>query len=120
MQRRLPKRGFRNPLADLVAAVNVGDLELFDVGAVVDAQALRQARLVQGRVDVIKVLGDGDLTKKLTVSAHRFSRGAVAKIEAAGGKAITLPAPTRRATDAAEAGEAAPAKTAKAKTPKAK
>src|ERR1043165_5138275 len=62
IQRRLPKRGFRNPLADVVANVNVGALEVFDAGATVDGAALRAKRLVQGRYDVLKVLGQGDLT----------------------------------------------------------
>ncbi|UQA61515.1 50S ribosomal protein L15 [Polyangium aurulentum] len=91
IQRRLPKRGFRNPLAAIVANVNIGDLEVvFDNDAQVDLAALRDKRLVQGRFDLIKVLGDGELTKKLTVSAHRFSKSAIAKIEQAGGKAIVL------------------------------
>jgi len=91
IQRRLPKRGFRNPLAAIVASVNIGDLEVvFDNDAQVDLAALRDKRLVQGRFDLIKVLGDGELTKKLTVSAHRFSKSAIAKIEQAGGKAIVL------------------------------
>ena len=90
IQRRLPKRGFRNPLAAIVANVNVGDLEIFEAGADVNQDALEGKRLLQGRYDLIKVLGDGELTKKLTVTAHRFSKGAIAKIEAAGGKAIVL------------------------------
>lgn len=91
IQRRLPKRGFRNPLAAIVVNVNIGDLEVvFDNDAQVDATALRDKRLVQGRFDLIKVLGDGELTKKLTVTAHRFSKSAIAKIEQAGGKAIVL------------------------------
>lgn len=108
IQRRLPKRGFRNPLADIVANVNVGDLEAFDAGASVDAQALRGARLVQGRFDQIKVLGDGELTKSLTVTAHKFSRSAQQKIEAAGGKAVVLPPPARKPVkkDADKAGAA--------------
>src|SRR5262245_4388626 len=77
IQRRLPKRGFRNPLADVVANVNVGSLEVFEAGASVDAAALREKRLLQGRFDVLKVLGHGELTKKLTVTAHRFSKGAI-------------------------------------------
>jgi large subunit ribosomal protein L15 len=93
IQRRLPKRGFRNPLADVVANVNVGALEVFDDGAAVDIAALRERRLVQGRVDAVKILGDGDLTKKLTVSAHRFSKGAISKIEKAGGQAVVLARP---------------------------
>lgn len=91
IQRRLPKRGFRNPLADTVVQVNVGDLEaVFESGAQVDLEALKANRLVQGRFDLVKVLGDGELTKKLTVTAHRFSKSAIAKIEQAGGKAIVL------------------------------
>lgn len=101
IQRRLPKRGFRNPLADIVVNVNVGALEAFDDGAQVDLIALHERRLVQGRFDVLKILGDGELTKKLTVTAHRFSKGAVEKIEKAGGKAIVLatPAPQGNSTD---------------------
>lgn len=91
MQRRLPKRGFRNPLALRVANVNVGALEVFDAGATVDVEALKAKRLVQGRYDLIKVLGDGELTKSLTVHAHAFSAGALSKIEAKGGKAVPLP-----------------------------
>jgi large subunit ribosomal protein L15 len=91
MQRRLPKRGFRNPLAARVANVNVGALEVFDAGATVDLEALKQKRLVQGRFDLVKVLGDGELTKSLTVHAHGFSAGAIAKIEAKGGKTVSIP-----------------------------
>src|SRR5262245_62227578 len=61
IQRRLPKRGFRNPLAAVVANVNVGALEAFDAGASVDGAALRDKRLVRGRFDVLKVLGHGAL-----------------------------------------------------------
>jgi large subunit ribosomal protein L15 len=96
LQRRLPKRGFRNPLADRVANVNVGSLEIFDAGASVDAAALRDKRLIGGRFDMLKVLGHGDLTKKLTVTAHRFSAGAIEKIEKAGGKAVQLAPPPPR------------------------
>src|SRR5690349_21724105 len=63
IQRRIPKRGFRNPLADLVVNVNVGELELFADGAEVNAAELRAKRLVRGRFDQLKVLGDGELTK---------------------------------------------------------
>jgi len=91
IQRRLPKRGFRNPFAAIVATVNLGDLEaVFDNGAVVDMAALESKRLIQGRYDLIKVLGDGDLTKKFTISAHRFSKSALAKITQAGGQANVL------------------------------
>jgi large subunit ribosomal protein L15 len=90
IQRRLPKRGFRNPFAAIVANVNIGDLEVFEDGAQVDLAAMQGKRLVQGRFDLVKVLGDGELTKKLTVTAHRFSKSAATKIEQAGGKAIVL------------------------------
>lgn len=103
IQRRLPKRGFRNPLADVVVNVNVGDLEAFEDGAQIDAAALQDRRLVQGRFDVLKILGDGDLTKKLTISAHRFSKSAIAKIEKAGGKAVVLPRISPRQTSEASA-----------------
>jgi large subunit ribosomal protein L15 len=93
LQRRAPKRGFNVPFPVASVLVNVGALERFDAGSVVDEAALRSARLVQGKVDRIKILGMGDLTKALTVSAHGFSKSAVAKIEKAGGKAIVLSAP---------------------------
>jgi large subunit ribosomal protein L15 len=93
MQRRLPKRGFRNPFPSTVAEVNVGDLDRFEKGASVDEKALRDARLVSGAIDRIKILGDGTVTKPLTVTAHAFSKSAAAKIEAAGGKAVLLAPP---------------------------
>src|SRR5688500_16231059 len=63
IQRRLPKRGFNNPLADRILALNVGELEVFDAGADVSLDSLREKRLVRGRFDALKILGDGDLTK---------------------------------------------------------
>ncbi len=87
LARRLPKRGFNNPFADKVAEVNVGSLEIFGAGAKVDETALRDHGLVKGRCDKIKILGTGDLTKSLTVTAHSFSKAAQQKIEKAGGKA---------------------------------
>ncbi|AKT36637.1 50S ribosomal protein L15 [Chondromyces crocatus] len=98
IQRRLPKRGFRNPFGDIVATLNVGALEVFNDGDHVDLASLRQKRLIRGRFDAVKVLGNGDLTKRLTVSAHQFSRSALSKIEAAGGKAVPV---ARIASDAA-------------------
>jgi len=89
IQRRLPKRGFNVPFPVTTVAVNVGDLERFDAGTV-DEQALRAARLVQGRDVRIKVLGDGEISKKLTVSAHAFSASAKEKIEKAGGSVVIL------------------------------
>ena len=90
LQRRLPKRGFRVPSPELTVSLNVADLERFDAGATVDEAALRGARLVQDRGCRIKILGEGDLTKKLTVVAYKFSDSAREKIEAAGGKVVVL------------------------------
>jgi large subunit ribosomal protein L15 len=90
IQRRLPKRGFRVPFPQVTVALNVADLERFDVGATVNEAALRAARLVQGRDVKIKILGDGELKKKLTVEAHAFSASASEKIAKAGGKAVVI------------------------------
>ncbi len=106
MQRRLPKRGFRNPLADRVVNVNIGELELFSDGAEVNPTTLKAARLVRGQFDELKVLGEGELTKKLTVHAHRFSKGAIAKIEKAGGKAVVIAPAVARAKAADASSEA--------------
>jgi large subunit ribosomal protein L15 len=90
LQRRLPKRGFRNPFSAVTAAVNVGDLEVLTPGTTVDERVLLERGLVRGRFDRIKILGNGELTKSMTVSAHAFSKSAVAKIEKAGGKVVVL------------------------------
>ena len=93
--RRVPKRGFNNRWALKVAVVNVGDLEgLFDVGDEVTPATLAEKSLATGRYDVLKVLGDGELTKRLKVSAHRFSKSAKAAIEKAGGEVVVLPGKT--------------------------
>ncbi len=68
----------------------MGDLEVFAVGAHVDPQALKAQGLVKGRYDKIKILGNGDLTKAVTVSAHAFSKGAAEKIQKAGGKIVLV------------------------------
>ncbi len=84
--RRIPKRGFNNfRHGTRYLAVNLEVLNRFDEGARVDEAALRSAGLANGRGDGIKILGDGELTRKLTVSAHAFSASAKAKIEAKGG-----------------------------------
>lgn len=85
LHRRLPKRGFTNIFKKEYAVVNLSDLERFDNGATVDEAALREAGLVKGRHDGVKVLGNGKLSKKLTVSARKFSESARKSIEAAGG-----------------------------------
>lgn len=92
LQRRLPKRGFNNPFPTKTAEVNVGDLEIFAAGAKVDEKALREHGLVKGACDKIKILGEGELTKAVIVTAHSFSKTAAAKIEKAGGKAQLLAA----------------------------
>ena len=109
IQRRLPKRGFRNPFADIVAEINVGELEAFDAGATVDESVLREFGLLRGRADKVKILGDGDLTKKLVIRAHAFSKGAAEKITKAGGQAVVL-APTEPKPVQPKAEAKAPAK----------
>ena len=87
LQRRVPKRGFNNIFAKRYAIVNVGDLERFEDGFRVDFDSLKAAGLVKKKFDGLKVLGDGELTKKLTVVASKFSNSAKMKIENLGGKA---------------------------------
>ena len=86
LQRRIPKRGFNNIFRKYVVAINVGTLNKFEDGAVVDIAALADKGIVKNSFDSVKILSNGTLTKKLTVKANAFSKGAVAKIEAAGGK----------------------------------
>jgi large subunit ribosomal protein L15 len=91
ISRRIGKRGFNNRWAKTVRVVNVGDLQrAFEAGDVVDPQALRAAGLANGRADFVKILADGELNKKLTVSAHRFSKAAAEKIRQAGGEVVVL------------------------------
>lgn len=90
LQRRIPKRGFVNIFARNIKEVNVGTLEKFEDGAVVDTQALIDAGIVKTCCDGIKILGNGSLTKKLTVKVTAFSSAAKEKIEAAGGKAEVI------------------------------
>jgi len=87
LYRRLPKRGFTNPLRKEYAIVNVEALNRFHEGTVVTPELLVAEKLVKNVKDGIKILGDGELKVKLTVQAHKFSRSAIEKIEAAGGKA---------------------------------
>lgn len=94
IQRRLPKRGFKSPFPVLTAAVNVGDLDAFPGGANVDLRALEERGLVKGRFDRVKVLGGGELTKAVTVTAHAFSKAAADKIRKAGGSVVVV-APAR-------------------------
>ena len=97
--RRIPKRGFHNRFAASVAIVNLEDLEqAFAAGDQVNPETLHAKRITRGQFDILKVLGNGQLTKALVVSAHRFSRSAMEKIQQAGGQAIVLPgkAPVKR------------------------
>ncbi len=87
LQRRIPKRGFNNVFASEYVSINVDVLNRFEDGAVVDAEAISKAGIVKNTRDGIKILGRGELTKKLTVVAAAFSATAKEKIEAAGGKA---------------------------------
>jgi large subunit ribosomal protein L15 len=92
--RRIPKRGFTNAWALTIAEINVGDLEeLFDSGAAITPDSLREAGIIKHRFDQLKILGDGELTKKLNISAHRFSASAKEKIEKAGGSLTIIPGP---------------------------
>jgi large subunit ribosomal protein L15 len=89
LQRRIPKRGFHNPFHTGYQVVNVGDLNKLE-GDKVTLETLLSARLIRNRTEPLKVLGNGAVTKAIEVSAHAFSKSAVAKIEAAGGKAVRL------------------------------
>ena len=126
LYRRIPKRGFNNAqFATQYLPVNVGDLEKFENNARIDAEAIRKAGLANGHSDGVKILGAGELTKKLIVSAHAFSASARTKIEARGGscevvgaKGATAPAAPAKAERARTAPAKAEAEGAKA--PKAK
>lgn len=98
LARRLPKRGFKKHNRDIVAAINVSQLEMFDAGAKVDERALRERGIIKGRADRIKILGKGDLTKSVTVTAHSFSKSAQEKIAKAGGKTVLVAAAAAAAT----------------------
>ena len=90
LYRRLPKRGFKNTFAKKYAEVNVEQLNCFDNGAVVDPAALIEADILKNVLDGVRVLGNGELTKSLTVQAQGFTKSAQQKIEAAGGKAEVI------------------------------
>jgi large subunit ribosomal protein L15 len=90
--RRIPKRGFNNRWAETVAVVNLDVLERnFAGGEEVTVASLRNKSIIGGRYDQVKILGNGELTKKLKIAAHRFSQTARDKIEKAGGEVVVLP-----------------------------
>ena len=88
--RRLPKRGFNNIFKKEYSIVNLKDIERFDNGTHVNPEKLMEVGLVRKALDGVKVLGDGEITKPLTVSAHKFSKVAIEKIQAAGGEIKVL------------------------------
>ena len=88
--RRIPKRGFKNRNTLTIVGINVSALEVFDNGTEVNVEALMEKGIIKNPRDGVKILGNGELTKKLTVKANAFSEGAKAKIEAAGGNAEVI------------------------------
>ena len=90
LYRRIPKRGFTNRNSKTIVGINVSALEVFDNDAVVSVETLVEQGIVKNPRDGVKILGNGELTKKLTVQANAFSAGAVEKIEALGGKAEVI------------------------------
>ena len=90
LYRRIPKRGFTNIWGDEFTVLNVSDLNRFEEGTVVTPQLLEETGMAKQVKDGIKILGNGDLEKSLTVQAHKFSKTAVEKIESAGGKAEVI------------------------------
>ena len=90
LYRRIPKRGFTNRNSKTIVGINVSALEVFDNDAVVSVETLIEQGIVKNPRDGVKILGNGELTKKLTVQANAFSAGAVAKIGALGGKAEVI------------------------------
>ena len=89
LQRRIPKRGFNNRFRTEYLVINVADLDRFENGTVVNAAAIRAAGMVKGK-GPIKVLGEGSLERNLVVQVHAFSKSAMEKIEAGGGKAEVI------------------------------
>ena len=90
LYRRLPKRGFKNPMRRVIAIVNIEQLKRFQQGSIVNRDTLTAIGLVSGAVDGIKVLGNGEINFALSVNVDQVSRGARAKIEAAGGTIVEV------------------------------
>lgn len=105
--RRVPKRGFHNQWGQAIAVVNLGDIDkAYESGEEVTLKSLAEKNLAKGRFDLLKVLGNGELTKKLKIEGHRFSKSAIEKISAAGGEAVTVPGKTPAAVKIKAAREA--------------
>lgn len=96
LSRRVPKRGFRNPFKKISAVVNLGQLEIFSSGSEVTPELMLEHRLIRVKGERVKILGEGSLSKPLTVKAHGFSSKAKEKIEAIGGKTEVLQEGTRQ------------------------
>lgn len=90
LSRRIPKRGFTNPMRKVIAVVNIRQLKMFSQGSLVDAETLKALGLVSGAFDGVKVLGNGEIDYPLSVKVDMVSRGARQKIEAAGGTIIEV------------------------------
>ncbi len=90
LYRRIPKRGFKNRNTQEIVGINVSKLEVFDNGATVTIEALMEQGIIKNPKDGVKILGNGELTKKLTVQANAFSAAAKEKIEASGGTAEVI------------------------------
>ncbi|HBM81679.1 MAG: 50S ribosomal protein L15 [Clostridiales bacterium] len=90
LHRRLPKVGFTNIFSKEYEEVKLSDLNIFEEGTVVTPEVLLEKRVIKKSLDGIKILGNGDITRKLTVKAHKFTKSAAQKIEAAGGKAEVI------------------------------
>ena len=90
LYRRLPKRGFNNVFAKQYVEVNVSELNKFEDGAVITAEVLKESGVISKIKDGVAILGNGEITKKVTVKAAKFTKSAIAKIEAAGGKAEVM------------------------------
>lgn len=90
LYRRIPKRGFTNRNTKEIIAINVDRLNIFEDGTIVTIEELQQARIINNPKDGVKILGNGELTKKLTVKVNSFSKTAIEKIEAVGGKAEVI------------------------------
>ena len=113
LQRRIAKRGFSNPFRVEYALVNVGQLEKLDATKTWDLELLLSEKVLRDGKDGLKILGDGELTKAITVKAHKFSASAKEKIEKAGGKAEEIPPVVKVTPQEKKAAEKAAAKAAK-------